>query len=91
MTSITTARSFAPVPSLDAAWQDVDRSFELLSQIRTDPALNDLRFLAITADANNQIPTVARAMGADGFLMKPFSNEALDEAIEQAFRTKWFR
>src|SRR3974390_2173882 len=28
MTSTTTTRSFAPVPSLAMAWQDVDRSFE---------------------------------------------------------------
>jgi hypothetical protein len=28
MTSTTTARSFALVPSLETAWQDVDSSFE---------------------------------------------------------------
>jgi hypothetical protein len=28
MTSTTTTRSFALVPSLETAWQDVDRSFE---------------------------------------------------------------
>ena len=28
MTSTTTTPSFAPVPSLETAWQDVDRSFE---------------------------------------------------------------
>jgi two-component system chemotaxis response regulator CheY len=65
--------------------------FELLSQVRKDRTLDDVRFLIITADANAQIPAVARAMGADGFLMKPFTDEALDDAIEQAFWTKRYR
>jgi two-component system chemotaxis response regulator CheY len=62
--------------------------FELLAQVRQDPALKDVRFLVITADASTQIPAIVRRMGADGFLMKPFSAEALNTAIEQAFAEK---
>ena len=54
---------------------------ELLEQIRADPKLRALPFIMITAE--NRKDRVARAeqAGADGFIVKPFSAEALSDRI----------
>jgi two-component system chemotaxis response regulator CheY len=54
---------------------------ELLEQIRADPELRALPFIMITAE--NRKDRVARAeqAGADGFIVKPFTAEALSDRI----------
>jgi len=58
---------------------------ELLRRMRQDPALQPVRFVLITADANPQLPETTQKLGADGFLMKPFTADALRQTIERAF------
>jgi two-component system chemotaxis response regulator CheY len=57
---------------------------ELLRRIRLDPATRSVRFLLITADAHPQLPATAGKLGADAFLLKPFTAEILRCAIEEA-------
>jgi two-component system, chemotaxis family, chemotaxis protein CheY len=54
---------------------------ELLQAMRADPALATLPFIMITAE--NRTERVARAeqAGANGYIVKPFSAEALSERI----------
>ena len=58
---------------------------ELLRRMRQDAALQPVRFILITADANPQLPQTTQKLGADGFLMKPFTADTLRRTIEQAF------
>ena len=57
---------------------------ELLRRMRQDPALQPVRFILITADANPQLPQTMQKLGADGFLMKPSPPTHSEQTIEQA-------
>jgi two-component system chemotaxis response regulator CheY len=58
---------------------------ELLRRIRQDAALNLVRFILVSASPHPQLADTVRRLGADGFLMQPFTAEALRQTIEQAF------
>jgi two-component system chemotaxis response regulator CheY len=58
---------------------------ELLQRIREDAALKDTRFLLMTASSHPQLADTVSRLGANGFLIKPFSAGALRAA--QAFRS----
>ena len=57
---------------------------ELLRRMRQDAALQPVRFILITADANPQLPQIMQKLGADGFLMMPLTAEELRQTIERA-------
>jgi two-component system chemotaxis response regulator CheY len=58
---------------------------QLLHAVRSNEQVRDLRFILMSADANPDLGASVRRCGANGFLRKPFSANALREAIESAF------
>nr|PZN69035.1 MAG: response regulator [Pseudomonadota bacterium] len=56
---------------------------ELLRQARADPALANLRVLMVTAEDKRQQIVEAIHAGVNGYLVKPFTAEALKERIDQ--------
>jgi DNA-binding NtrC family response regulator len=58
---------------------------QLLHAVRSNEQVRDLRFILMSADANPDLGAFVRRCGANGFLRKPFSADALREAIESAF------
>ena len=55
--------------------------FELLSQIRADPALKSLPVLMITAEARKEDIVMAAQAGASGYIVKPFTKATLEEKV----------
>jgi two-component system chemotaxis response regulator CheY len=55
---------------------------ELLKQIRSEPALSRTRFIMITAESSMDHVVAARAAGANGFVLKPFTAQTLKDKIE---------
>lgn len=56
---------------------------ELLKAARVDPALVNLRVLMVTAEDKRQQIVEAIHAGVNGYLVKPFSADALKERIDQ--------
>ena len=54
---------------------------ELLRQVRSDPKLQALPFIMITAENRKERVATAEQAGADGFIVKPFNAEALSARI----------
>jgi two-component system chemotaxis response regulator CheY len=54
---------------------------ELLQAMRADPHLKTLPFIMITAENRKERIAKAEQAGADGYIVKPFSAEALRERI----------
>jgi two-component system chemotaxis response regulator CheY len=54
---------------------------ELLQAIRADPELKTLPFIMITAENRKERVAQAEQAGADGYIVKPFNAEALNERI----------
>lgn len=57
--------------------------FEILKKIRADARLKSLPVIVLTAKGQNQDRAMAKEMGADLFLTKPFSNKAVVAAVEE--------
>lgn len=51
--------------------------FEICQRVRRDPGLNDVRILIMTARGSAMARRKGLAMGADGFISKPFELDAL--------------
>ena len=54
---------------------------ELLEQVRADPELRALPFIMITAENRRERIAKAEQAGVDGYIVKPFSAEALGDRI----------
>jgi two-component system chemotaxis response regulator CheY len=57
---------------------------DLLHAIRADRKLADSCFVLVSADSRRDAVVAARKAGADGYIVKPFTAEALRSAIEKA-------
>ncbi|HZY19142.1 MAG TPA: chemotaxis response regulator CheY [Ramlibacter sp.] len=55
--------------------------FELLAEIRKDPALKALPVLMITAEARKEDIVLAAQNGASGYIVKPFTKATLEEKV----------
>ena len=55
--------------------------FELLRQIRADPALKALPVLLVTAEAKKEDIITAAQAGANGYIVKPFTKATLEEKM----------
>jgi two-component system, chemotaxis family, chemotaxis protein CheY len=53
--------------------------FELLRQVRADPALKDIPVLLVTAEAKKEDIINAAQCGASGYIVKPFTKATLEE------------
>ena len=58
---------------------------ELLKMVRQDDRLKNMPFLMISADGENKKITEAIRAGADGYMVKPVSDETLLQNIMKAF------
>jgi two-component system chemotaxis response regulator CheY len=58
---------------------------ELLKQIRSDPALQHLPLLMITAEAKKENIIEAAQAGASGYIVKPFTAGTLEEKLNKIF------
>ncbi|HTH93646.1 MAG TPA: chemotaxis response regulator CheY [Rhodocyclaceae bacterium] len=57
----------------------------LLQTVRSDPALKDLPFLMITAEAKKENIIAAAQAGASGYIVKPFTAATLNEKMIKIF------
>lgn len=57
--------------------------YEICQDIRMDPALNDVKILMMTARGSAMERRKGLAMGADGFISKPFELKALRAEIQR--------
>ena len=55
--------------------------FELLREIRADPALKSLPVLLVTAEAKKEDIIAAAQAGASGYIVKPFTKATLEEKV----------
>ena len=60
--------------------------FGLLSAIKKDAVLRDVPVLMVTAEARKDDIVLAVQNGAAGYLVKPFTKEALEERVKRALR-----
>ena len=54
---------------------------ELLKNVRNTDTLKDIPFLMVTSEAESQFIVQAAQYGANQFLVKPFSQEAMEKKI----------
>ena len=59
---------------------------DLLRMVRTDAALRQIPMLMVTAEARKEDIVLAVQNGAAGYLVKPFTKEALEERVKKALR-----
>ncbi len=55
--------------------------FELLRNIRSDPALKALPVLLVTAEAKKEDIVTAAQVGASGYIVKPFTKAVLEQKL----------
>jgi two-component system, chemotaxis family, chemotaxis protein CheY len=58
---------------------------ELLISVRSDPALKDLPFLMVTAEAEKEKVVAAIKAGVNNYVIKPFTAEILKEKMDKIF------
>lgn len=58
---------------------------ELLKRLRLDNTLKNTAFLLITAEAKREQFLEAKQLGVDGYIVKPFTAETLNNQIEKIF------
>jgi two-component system chemotaxis response regulator CheY len=59
--------------------------FELLKNIKAEPALKDIPVLMVTAEAKKENIIAAAQAGASGYVVKPFTAATLDEKLSKIF------
>jgi two-component system chemotaxis response regulator CheY len=62
--------------------------YDLLTAVRCDEALAKTRFIMITAELSMEHVIAAKRAGVDGFIIKPFSVQAMKAKIEDALAAK---
>jgi two-component system, chemotaxis family, chemotaxis protein CheY len=58
---------------------------ELLRKVRSDPALKDMPFLMVTAEAEKEKVIEAIKSGVSNYIVKPFTAEVLKEKMDKIF------
>jgi two-component system, chemotaxis family, chemotaxis protein CheY len=58
---------------------------ELLRQVRSDDALKHIPVMMVTAEASREQIVQAAGAGVNGYIVKPFTAQVLQEKIEQIF------
>jgi two-component system chemotaxis response regulator CheY len=58
---------------------------ELLRKVRSDPALKDIPFLMVTAEAEKEKVIEAIKSGVNNYIVKPFTAEVLKEKMDKIF------
>ncbi|MEZ5644566.1 MAG: chemotaxis response regulator CheY [Burkholderiaceae bacterium] len=60
--------------------------FQLLNEIKADPALKHLPVLMVTAEARKEDIVMAAQGGAAGYIVKPFTKATLEEKLANIFK-----
>ncbi len=58
---------------------------ELLRAVRDDPELSDLPVLMVTSESRREYVLAAEAAGVDGYMVKPFTLDALRDHVDRVF------
>ena len=61
--------------------------YDLLKQVRADPALNATPFIMMTAESKTANVIAAKQAGVNNYIVKPFNAETLKSKIEAVFPT----
>ena len=59
--------------------------YELLRQVRADPALGETPFIMVTAESKTDKVVAARKAGVNNYIVKPFNAQTLRAKIEAVF------
>jgi two-component system chemotaxis response regulator CheY len=59
--------------------------YDLLREIRADPALKATRFIMITAESKTDNVIAAKKAGVDNYIVKPFNAQTLHHKIQAVF------
>jgi two-component system chemotaxis response regulator CheY len=73
-------------PNFDLALVDVNmpamNGLDLIKTVREQTMFNAMKVMMVTTEAETTIVSKALELGADEFLMKPFSEDSLKEKLE---------
>ncbi|WP_296203241.1 response regulator [uncultured Hyphomicrobium sp.] len=56
--------------------------FDLLKQVRAEPATHDTPFVLVTAESKPENILATKAAGATGYLVKPFKLDVLEKTLD---------
>lgn len=59
--------------------------YELLKQVRGNPALEAIPFIMVTAEAKSENVVAAKKAGVNNYIVKPFNAQTLKDKIEAVF------
>jgi two-component system chemotaxis response regulator CheY len=59
--------------------------YDLLREIRSDPALRSTRFIMVTAESKTDNVIAAKKAGVDNYIVKPFNAQTLQHKIQAVF------
>ena len=59
--------------------------YDLLREIRADPALNKTPFIMVTAESKTDNVIAAKKAGVDNYIVKPFNAQTLQHKIQAVF------
>jgi two-component system, chemotaxis family, chemotaxis protein CheY len=59
--------------------------YELLRQVRADPALAPVPFIMVTAESKTENVIAAKEAGVSNYIVKPFNAETLKSKIDSVF------
>jgi two-component system chemotaxis response regulator CheY len=59
--------------------------YDLLREIRADPALSATRFIMVTAESKTDNVIAAKKAGVDNYIVKPFNAQTLQHKIQAVF------
>ena len=62
--------------------------FELLREVRADPALGKTPFIIVTAESKTDNVVAAKKAGVNNYIVKPFNAQTLRAKIEAVFAEK---
>jgi two-component system, chemotaxis family, chemotaxis protein CheY len=59
--------------------------YELLKEVRADPALSKTPFIMVTAESKTENVIAAKKAGVNNYIVKPFNAQTLQSKIESVF------
>src|SRR5262252_7757714 len=59
--------------------------YELLKEVRADPALGQIPFIMVTAESKTENVIAAKKAGVSNYIVKPFNAQTLQRKIESVF------
>jgi len=59
--------------------------YELLKQVRADPALGPVPFIMVTAESKTENVIAAKEAGVNNYIVKPFNAQTLQYKVQSVF------